>query len=154
MHGTVLSTVLHTKIQIPAWLNQGHPTVYNVGFFSVIMRFMSGVLLSERVLFNQTNVQSLIFLPSFHKINNTIERKTNVVWISFFTRGAICWLLGSFWDYQHSPWARTCKRLRSLGIDSEESIPPGWKSIHGLSKRFKYVSGGPVRQSTVFLIGS
>jgi hypothetical protein len=30
--------------------------------------------------------------------------------------------------------ARICKRLRSPGIDSEESIPPGWKSIPGLIK--------------------
>jgi hypothetical protein len=29
-----------------------------------------------------------------------------------------------------------CKRLRSPGIDSEESISPGWESIPGLLKRF------------------
>jgi hypothetical protein len=28
--------------------------------------------------------------------------------------------------------ARTCERLWSSGIDSEESIPPGWESIPGL----------------------
>jgi len=27
---------------------------------------------------------------------------------------------------------RSCKRLRSPGIDSNESIPPGWESIPGL----------------------
>ncbi len=32
--------------------------------------------------------------------------------------------------------ARICKRLRSLGINSEDSIPPGWESIRGLLKRF------------------
>jgi hypothetical protein len=33
---------------------------------------------------------------------------------------------------------RVCKRLRSPGIDSEESIPPGWELIPGLLKVYKY----------------
>jgi hypothetical protein len=36
-------------------------------------------------------------------------------------------------------WARICKRSRSPGIDSKESIQLGWKSIPGLLKRFPTV---------------
>jgi hypothetical protein len=36
--------------------------------------------------------------------------------------------------------ARICKRLRSPGIDSNESIPPGWESIPELLKRFTNTS--------------
>ncbi len=36
-------------------------------------------------------------------------------------------------------WARNCKRSRSPGIDSKESIQLGWKSIPGLLKRFPTV---------------
>ncbi len=44
-------------------------------------------------------------------------------------------------------WARICKRLRNLGIDSEESIAPTWESMPGLLKMFENTgSGGPVRQ--------
>ncbi len=38
--------------------------------------------------------------------------------------------------------ARIFKRLRSPGIDSEESIPPGWESIPGLLKRFTNTGSG------------
>ncbi len=38
-------------------------------------------------------------------------------------------------------WARICNRLRSLGIDTKESNPPGYESILGLLKRF--TSSGP-----------
>ncbi len=34
----------------------------------------------------------------------------------------------------HHTLTRICKHLRSPGIDSEESNPPGWKSIPGLLK--------------------
>ena len=66
--------------------------------------------------------------------------------------------------------ARICKRFRSPGIDSKESIPPayvslradtsnrvatvppGWKSIPGLLKRFTNTgSGGLIRQKRFVL---
>jgi hypothetical protein len=39
-------------------------------------------------------------------------------------------------DQQFKIRARICKRLRSIGIDSKQSIPPGWESIPGLLKKF------------------
>ncbi len=47
----------------------------------------------------------------------------------------------------HIAWragGRICKSLRSPGIDSKESIPPGWESTNGLIKRF--TNSGSVRQ--------
>ncbi len=48
--------------------------------------------------------------------------------------------------------ARIYKRLGSPGIDSQESIPPGWESILGLLKMFTN-SGSEFSIDTVFKDG-
>jgi hypothetical protein len=45
--------------------------------------------------------------------------------------------------------ARICKRLRRPGIDSEDSIPPGWESIPGLLNRFKNTGSGMAMEEAV-----
>ncbi len=47
-----------------------------------------------------------------------------------------------WWGRTADSRARICKRLRSSGIASNESIPPGWESMRGLLKRFTNSGSG------------
>jgi hypothetical protein len=68
----------------------------------------------------------------------TNEKRSTYCTTSFsFLRYLVCcWKVFSSAEVLHILcWARICKRLWSPGIDSEESISPGWESIYGLLKR-------------------
>ncbi len=76
--------------------------------------------------------QKEIFVRSFISVLNGFEEVKKPFHATLPLRSSFA--MSSLPGHQSEPCrARTCKRLRSLGIASEESIPPGWESIPGLT---------------------
>jgi hypothetical protein len=110
-------------------------------FLPVTLLFMYKFILSDAYTWNTVSYRNNFLNKN---VFCTYNIRTWEFWISTVPGiriQKIAWIHKRFLGWNESR-ARVCKRLWSPGIDSSESIPPGWESTPGLLKRSKNTGSG------------